>query len=481
MVTTRSASRPQYPPRILKLLASWDKSQTLVSDLKSKLRLAQQECRRLEKEFDRYQASIPSIAPIRTCPPEILSIIFQFYLLKNPRLIRRLLLVCRKWYKLVVNDPRMWNRIFVTIGDDWDVKCTAKSIKRRINVCLRRSATLLLDLNLDFGGLRSSGDRILERISDCLVEDVENEDWDDFRESLYGLNLDEDKLPPISICLAEHALQVARILVGKNNRLMKRWGGLQIILPDDILMIVPVWELLCRGHTPNLTSLSIEFGEATCVEKLVDGFPDLSALKHFATNIQDLDFLPLNHSTLESLVICTGVHGWESLHLSRFTHLQYLEFNWMWNDRHGSVEDFEVTLPHLQQLSFTGNVHWLDRVKFHVPVLQYLRFIDRTVILRDIHLCVFPNLVALRVHWSKKTICEVQKDWPDAALESEMRMLLDHFKDAKHFTFSHFAKETCMEVAQAQHELGLLSNALETFTFETPGGDREIVDVRMLF
>src|SRR5277367_6684257 len=100
--------------------------------------IEQEECRRLKKELELYHASV---APISNCPTEIISMFFGYYVAENPRLIRRLLLVCRLWHDIAINTPRFWTTI--------KVETTDKSNLLFIKACLEHSARSLLHVDIN--------------------------------------------------------------------------------------------------------------------------------------------------------------------------------------------------------------------------------------------------------------------------------------------------------------------------------------------
>jgi hypothetical protein len=75
-----------------------------IRHLQDQIDIEWETCHQLEKELELYHASV---APIRNCPPEILSMFFEYYVAENPRLIRRVLLVCRLWHFIAINTPQL--------------------------------------------------------------------------------------------------------------------------------------------------------------------------------------------------------------------------------------------------------------------------------------------------------------------------------------------------------------------------------------
>jgi F-box-like len=101
--------------------------------------------------------------PIHRCPDEILCLFFEefvfvpyFVLPHYHHHIRRLLLVCRRWYTLVTNTARLWARIDASGLDLFDIGAR-KSLFPYIFACLNRSKNLPITVHLDMQGLSNGG------------------------------------------------------------------------------------------------------------------------------------------------------------------------------------------------------------------------------------------------------------------------------------------------------------------------------------
>lgn len=124
-----------------------------MQQLNSQLAATKQECDRLEREIEVYQASV---APIRNCPPEILSMFFEHYVTPNPRFVGDLLFVCKLWYNIIVNTPRFWTTLGITF-DSTNHRKTVNLIAHNalyITACLKHSASSLIHIDVDFGALQ---------------------------------------------------------------------------------------------------------------------------------------------------------------------------------------------------------------------------------------------------------------------------------------------------------------------------------------
>jgi F-box-like len=471
MATFGEIASRQYPPKIEELLKSMEKAQIHIKNLNEQLNTAKSEYNRLELEWENYKASI---APILTCPPEVLSMVFHFYLRENPRLVRRLLLVCKQWYNLVVHDPRMWNRISVTVPNEWDIESAAVPIERRIKCCLQRSGTLLLDLDLDLSNLRSAEDQLIEKIRMCFIHEVSEDDWDTIYDWTEGLDTQElVKSPTTTTYQPESIFKVVHQLVGNRGEIMTRWGSLKLQLSEfNMPLVMDIWQIFA-WPAPNLSRMVIRCSEDMGdYDELAVGFPETSSLKHLDIrslyNIGSLEFLKLANCSLESLVIYCGVQYWDSIDISRFTQLQRLEITDYYSDI-DYVDKYTLHLPKLGHLILNGDVKYLDAVDFHVPVLDVLDFLRW-----DHPRSVFqplPELQSLHVRWINRGAL---RSWPPAILLAEMTRILVQFDKAVNLTIDESARSALIETVQSLYANGELPSALETIVVERLDGEETI-------
>ncbi|KIM32559.1 hypothetical protein M408DRAFT_19959 [Serendipita vermifera MAFF 305830] len=248
-------STQEDPPEIREKLEALQSQNGLIEELQLRLNAARLERDRLEREIDEYRTSIPSgPSYIHRCPKEVLMILFEFYTLENPRVVRRLLQVCREWYQLAISTPRLWNRIPVTPEYVWDMKSSCKDIYRRVGVCLQRSGSLPLELDLNFTNFESSRAKIREKIIDCF--------WDDIQDiptlSGWAWNLPTEEIEEFKVipaCHPRHVLVVIRQLTGKTGDVMLRWGSLRLTLPEDPDVAI-LWKRL-SFPTPRLSHMTL--------------------------------------------------------------------------------------------------------------------------------------------------------------------------------------------------------------------------------
>jgi hypothetical protein len=202
-------------------------------------------------------------------------------------------------------------------------------------------------------------------------------------------------------------------------------------------------------------------------DELAVGFPEISSLKHLDIfDIEGLDSLKLENSSLESLVIYHGVQYWNAINLSRFTQLQRLEVTEVYSPS-GHSEKFTIDLPKLRHLILNGTVNDLDTVDFHVPVLYALDLV------RWGHsgLHPLPKLQSMHVRWKDE---RTPNSWSPTILRAEMTMILVQFDKAVKFTTNEFARSALIEAIQSLYANGELPSALETIVVERLDGEETI-------
>ena len=98
---------------------------------------------------------------------------FSFYIDDDPTHIRRLLLICRRWYDTIVHQARFWTTIRVITDVDDEILAT-QARANYIERCLARSRGLPLDIFCDLSNLKSmteiSNDAIYQYINNILAE-----------------------------------------------------------------------------------------------------------------------------------------------------------------------------------------------------------------------------------------------------------------------------------------------------------------------
>jgi hypothetical protein len=143
------------PDFVLRKVELLRQQEARIFDLEDELLRLRRQRHELQVELSPYrQPHTPhaAVAPINRCPNEILQLIFEYDVKsdfsRHPS-IRRLLLVCRSWLRLIMNSPGLW--ALIQIQDPWYIfeRRTQKSQAAYISACINRSKDAPLKLSLD--------------------------------------------------------------------------------------------------------------------------------------------------------------------------------------------------------------------------------------------------------------------------------------------------------------------------------------------
>ncbi|KIM20853.1 hypothetical protein M408DRAFT_30052 [Serendipita vermifera MAFF 305830] len=433
-MTARSASSD--PPEIRRKLEALKHQHEIIGKLRSRMTAAQLECTRLETEIFHYRASV---APIRKCPQELLLLFFEYYTCENPRLIRRLLLVCKEWYELAISSPRLWNRIPIKFDSSWDIESTCEFIKKRLDKCLELSGILPLELNLEFGELIPAQAQIVSQIRENLLGYTHLEGQDIVNDWIDGLDLDSFIDPEIiGPHQSHHLVDLLGTLIGDYGNKMLCWASLRLELPEDSELAIEILEPFSH-LTPNLTRLQI-----TCdgdmhgiFDSLIETvFPDLSALQHLEVpSEEELELFKFNPTLIQSLTF-SGMYSCDPSILTPFTRLQQLDVQSVILSSYEQEDSFSaIHLPGLRRLLVRGYIPNFDTLEFRVPVLDKLQ-LSRGYVHSPL---TYPKVQASRIGW------EVERKWappwkPDR-VQLDLRAILFQYRGATELQIpSHFKK-----------------------------------------
>lgn len=158
------------PPDIASKLRALQGIQERIRQLESELSQAREECGSLEDDLAQYQASI---SPIRNIPPEILTSIFEQYVMERPMRIRLLLLVCRLWYRLIMDTPSLWAHVRLVFDADTDSPTPVRNALKYARACYERSKQCPLHVAMDFSQIPSEKEFIDNRLEALDLFDPE--------------------------------------------------------------------------------------------------------------------------------------------------------------------------------------------------------------------------------------------------------------------------------------------------------------------
>jgi hypothetical protein len=196
-----------------------------------------------------------SKASIHRFPTEILSMIFALALIPNHHRIRTLVLVCRHWNEMVMQNPSLWSRLQIIAPRDpqkhpW--RTWMDDMKRYLSACLHRSRTLGLWVEMDLLDLPSPSDYIADQLLSYaksiipseharLTDEMFSNTWE--YESRAWEELIED---------------ICKVLFTGPCYKIERWAALSLRLPHSDSMIAEhIWNSI-TGVASNLKELSIE-------------------------------------------------------------------------------------------------------------------------------------------------------------------------------------------------------------------------------
>lgn len=188
--------------------------------------------------------------PIKKCPQELLLKIFRYYLGESShQAIANLLLVCKHWYRLVMDSPEIWACVEVDfrIGDD---EAHLNALCTYAVTCMRRSKGLLLDVIIRFETLEDAMSRIewLAYTDAGFLEEqgLAVRDIVDYEKPENSL-LDSNNIESNSRLLSE--------ITGPQGLGLARWRSFTVVMPDYSLND-SIHDLF-RYPAPNITHMSI--------------------------------------------------------------------------------------------------------------------------------------------------------------------------------------------------------------------------------
>lgn len=419
MRADRSERIQNPPPEIREKLDALRVCQALIRDLNQRLRNAQRNLNKLETELALYHASV---APIQDCPPEVLSIIFEFYLGSNPLRIRSLMLVCQVWYDILVTNPLFWTDIPISFQGNGSIHQSLPSANRYLVTCCQNSAQVLLDLTLDFSHLTFSLKHgVITKTSKSSVRYAHQ---------------------PID---SMHF--IPSLLEGCPN-VIERCRSITLIFPDSEMLCLDIWRSL-HSNAQNLANLSISsVGHAynSARESFVGGFGNLSSLKSLTLDeVPDMRFLPISCSLIEELELCTDLGRSGHLDLDRFTALETLTI--LHTTHRWSAESTTPTsllsLPNLRQLFLIGNFTAINNVTFSLPKLErvYIQQTSGDRVSRP----ELPNLNVLNVGWSN---LDCQTGLWSHGSRAQLKKVLTHFINSEALTVPARSKKTLVAILE---------------------------------
>ncbi|CCA76299.1 hypothetical protein PIIN_10294 [Serendipita indica DSM 11827] len=296
-------------------------------------------------------------------PSELLLEIFAHYLCTSGhQAIANLLLVCKRWARLVMNSPQIWARIEVElhIGRDEDY---LDPLRAYVAACMKWSRGLPLPVALEFETVDKAVNRIHQLVNKSTTH-FEKQDLH-VRDMFYLRKLmniscratkSKSTLRPLSDMMGPHGLGIAR------------WRDFTVILPDHPLDDVVHDQF--RFPAPNITNLSVQSIHG--YSELPSSFPAGVSLE--VKDCDSLSCLQVNLNLLQRLLLFYE----QALHtlgiLSACRALQILEIDTNRGDSHDDSESMgssqEIFLPNLRNLTLGGAFDPFSTHMIKFPALE---------------------------------------------------------------------------------------------------------------
>lgn len=361
-ITDMQSEQPKLLEDVISLHHSLQNINEKIERLEAELSKARQERERLENDIAKHRASA---TPIDRVPSEILTLIFEKYVKHQPTNVRRLLQVCRLWYRLAIDTPSLWTYIHIRANLSDPMSYTSNL--RYVQVCCKRSKSALLHIDMDFRCFPTHYEYVDNRLYPILWELTEGtQHW-------------SDAIPGFKSLAYERIVTKYVRMVNLIASHMKRWQTLRIVFGYDSEVgeiFQAVWPLL-RGRTPKLTELAVK---GVSLSRLQDK-PEYATVfsKSPLNNLTITDHrifasIASYNPALETLVC--DLESLESFkYIYAFKGLRRLTLIYEADNYHFNVDDFhpsKLYLPSLQYLSLQGSVPGKIIECLEAPALQNL-------------------------------------------------------------------------------------------------------------
>lgn len=369
----------------------------------------------LEKEMDKIRQELAAeehiqssyidsrINVIHKCPDEVLLHIFSYYLENNPSSygsqhphIRRLLLICKRWYPIVMNARNLWARIEIKDAYDLLDYPNHKSLVPYIKACIERSNGLPLDIELNLLILPDVNDHIAHVIYNCNTRILGGATSFDLSSTIKEIYLDR--------CYDYFHKQLSNALDlflddGLNSAILTRYRTLNLTLPPDRDERRGILESLQKPF-PQLISLKLD--QSLHDEYNADfDLPVAESLEFNGLSLNTFKVTPshLRHLSMENYTYFTIK---DLLPLQLLQTLK-LSFHFLWPKE--TNPPVTLHFPHLHTLSLFGDYYPPRGVDFYLPSLDLLTIHCDKIESR------LPKLSPRRImwyfdKWHSESVCE---------------------------------------------------------------------------
>lgn len=381
-----------------------------VAELEAQLKALRKDTTHLEEELVPYKTHIMmmekarreldsqsevhdgDLAPIHRCPDEVLQTIFELYLISSHDKIRCLLLVCVRWYEVIMDSPKLWARIHISCPISLFTHPKAQSKLGYIRACVERSRNVPLILDLDFLSFPSCSEYIKLAMRESAKAITDEGEHASICSRVGGL-----------IWNYQSPLYVAKVdmivdnLVGIQRTNLNRWSSLTLKLPTNRDLAWNIWKRF-GGSFPSLEHLEITNIPEQPQEEQPQLFtPDFSNVRRLSISrtTYSLQHLSLSSTNLISLEITLHYTLSILLELSQFTMLRELGLRGTSESGQLSLPSpITLALPNLEILELGGCYQDLCSVNLEFPALK------RLILDPSVKFLPLPRLSPQFIHWN---------------------------------------------------------------------------------
>lgn len=475
-------ARIQNPPKdVREKLQSLELHKQAREELSRRLIEETAQCVRLEQELASYYSSI---APIHDCPTETLLSIFSFYLKENPLLARRLMLVCRRWYGIVVGHARFWTEINIKFDTNAHLLHVIDSSNLYIEACRRNGGHSPVTIELDFSGLGLSSRHGVYSTQwmKSIGRDVLNysPNRSEYSSPSSHSGTDENEDDPTASKAEEvtseepfqgiRATELVKTLLGDFGDVMLRCVSMRLRLPRRSRLAMEIWGAL-SFDAPLLEALWLFDWSSR-----PGGFKRLTSLKQLQVQeISDFWFIQgIHEAPLKILSVYTDLGTSIDLNINQFAGLIRLTITSVFGHlfQIGSPTE-HLHLPLLRRLDLHGRFTAINRVRFDVPVLQYLYMRNETWY--DSERPSLPNITVTNVKW---TNLDAYDRWSRHGARNHLASVLNHFGNSETLIMPIVGKKIITSILDELKANGSLPGKWREVVLEEAAKPVEVLDIR---
>lgn len=376
-----------------------ERCQRKVEDLERQLRSAKSHHASLTRELqrysseswqasDEYQVARHKIS-LYDLPDELLCEIFEYATLLCHPFIRSVLLVCKRFHRIIMSTSSLWTRIDLRFPKD--LMDSFFPTKEYVETCLERSRGRLLDITIEFPRYITTTNYALDQVVVKMTPILGGDASMDLQETLVGVDWQCD-----SSLVEErvtHLETVAKSLIGSNGEYMLRWRSLSMILSEDEwgnfflarMQDYPAPDLQ-RLEIMNMRFMEDWFEDGDC------SFPTMPQLRSLKTERLCLHWLDPAPATLTHLDTAYKL-GLLFDHLSGLQQLRHLCIRDATSE--SLYQKDPVTLPHLSKLYIYGNIDG-TLASLVTPKLEVLFVCSSQTMVKKL----LPNVPLIEWEWS---------------------------------------------------------------------------------